>query len=522
MKRTFGHEDAGAATPESLDTIIKNHDIQIFLDSQLKRYLVGPKGTGKTLLLLRKAIDQRKQGDGLCIPSTPGNPVDRLVAAEHVGLKFNYQISDASEASLAWSSVWKHAIFCSILHHVRDEILQVATDAVEAKTVEEQWTKELLTGRGEDLRRFLDSVLSNFSFVPLGPFHYFTELSAKLDTSGHKMLGQVRKEVRHMSGLLHSIRRPVYVFLDNLDDYYELQPALWMSSMYGQLRAVREITLAHKNIHVFTSIRQDVYEQFEDEMKLQYFDYVAHLKYSKDELLKIFESHIAELENDLLVRPEKRADDPWEAFFGDAVIIRNAFADIDEDIKDYIHRHTLGRPRDIIHMGTILLANSPAKAFSENDVKNAVQVASKDIAKQYLREIWPLVEDFDIGKFITNFVYSDILDQELIDQGVLDFLTHLESSGIDVPKSDCCITKPFETLFELGLLGFIRELPDSDRCLQQFRIPGQGLSQATDRALPESRFYLVHPIIHHLLPAKHSKSRMRIGNQLSVDCEVVA
>ena len=63
MRRSFGHEDAGLATPETLNNIVKNFTIRAFLETNDKRYLVGPKGSGKSLLLLRKAIDQRKKGD---------------------------------------------------------------------------------------------------------------------------------------------------------------------------------------------------------------------------------------------------------------------------------------------------------------------------------------------------------------------------------------------------------------------------------------------------------------------------
>ena len=90
--------------------------------------------------------------------------------------------------------------------------------------------------------------------------------------------------------------------------------------MYGQFRAVREIGLVHRNIHVFTSIRQDVYKQFSDEMRLQYFDYVTKLEYSKEELLKIFESRVQNLDDDLLKLPGKKNSHPWQAFFGESEI----------------------------------------------------------------------------------------------------------------------------------------------------------------------------------------------------------
>src|SRR5262252_7469868 len=113
MKRSFGHEDAGLATAETLGTIVTNFNIRRFLESTDKRYLVGPKGSGKTLLLLRKAIDQRQKGDAICIPSEPDLPVDRLTASEHVGRRFNYAVAAKTDNELAWASVWKHSIFRS-------------------------------------------------------------------------------------------------------------------------------------------------------------------------------------------------------------------------------------------------------------------------------------------------------------------------------------------------------------------------------------------------------------------------
>ena len=72
------------------------------------------------------------------------------------------------------------------------------------------------------------------------------------------------EELQLLESLLQLMRREVNVFLDNLDDYYERDPDLWFNSMYGQFRAVRELSLAHRHIHLFTSIRQDVYVQFSD------------------------------------------------------------------------------------------------------------------------------------------------------------------------------------------------------------------------------------------------------------------
>jgi len=85
MARNFGHEDAGLATPETLSAIVENFAIRTFLETSSKRYLVGPKGSGKTLVLLRKAIDERRRGDSLCIPSDPDLPASQQGSHEVLG-----------------------------------------------------------------------------------------------------------------------------------------------------------------------------------------------------------------------------------------------------------------------------------------------------------------------------------------------------------------------------------------------------------------------------------------------------
>ncbi|MES9971922.1 MAG: hypothetical protein ABW092_17950, partial [Candidatus Thiodiazotropha sp.] len=373
--------------------------------------------------------------------------------------------------------------------------------------------------RDEEFRILLDKILSSYSPIPLGPFHYFTELGHRLDVSGHKMLSQVRSECQKMNVYLSLVRRPIYVFLDNLDDYYEREPALWVNSMYGQLRAVREVSLSHKNIHLFTSIRQDVFEQFNDEMRLQYYDYVAHLKYTKSELLNIFATHITELADDLLVDSSKRNADPWHAFFGDAELIHNKNADTHEHACDYIYRHTLGRPRDIVHIGTILLKYRTDNGFSPDDIRNAVRAAQTDISLQYLKEVEPLTGDFSISDFLSNHVHAYMLDKDDIESSVLDFFVQLEEQGVNVPEYVCSLNTPFETLYDLGLLGYVQEVPGTDRRIQQFRRPGQGLSQSNKRSLPESPYYFIHPVLHHLLPATAEKAKFVIGHELDVECE---
>jgi hypothetical protein len=158
--------------------------------------------------------------------------------------------------------------------------------------------------------------------------------------------------------------------------------------MYGQFRAVRELSLAHRHIHLFTSIRQDVYVQFSDELRLQYYDYVSQLRYDKAELLQIFVAAMSQLDSDLLRYPQLQKSDPWRSFFGDIAVVPNAWVGQDEQISDYLYRHTLGRPRDMIHMGTVLLEYRPRRGFDIASIRKAVSQRSVTLPNS----IWPRFE----------------------------------------------------------------------------------------------------------------------------------
>ena len=516
MKRSFGHEDAALATPESLGTIVKNHNIRTFLETNDKRYLVGPKGSGKSLLLLRKAIDQRNKRDSVCIPSDSNNPVDRLAAAQHVGKRFNHMVSDekTSDAHLAWASVWKHSIYRSVVDHLR-QLLLGGLDDQHATLVDRYDVSEAELSRIKAMRKAIDNYVSGFGAFPKGPYYYYTELGDRLDTGRYRDIHEVSRQNQELQNIASMISLPIYVFLDNLDDYYSNEPELWFNSMYGQFRAVREIGIIHRHIHVFTSIRQDIYNQFLDEMSLQYFDYVATLKYTQSEILAVFESRIKDLDNDLLMEPGLRKSNPWRAFFGEAVEIRNDAVGVGEDVRQYIFRHTLGRPRDIIHMGAVLLDHRPELGFEEASVREAVHIAQGHIANQYLAEVRPLLDQrFDIEDFIRSYVDRGILTPANIRDITDEFLLGRPSTVDLDAASD--LTRPFETLFSLGLLGYARRKPNSNSYDQHFLAPGQALDEPENRALPNSDLFFLHPILTDWIPHSSPENEVVVGQGLSI------
>ncbi len=509
MARDFGHEDAGRASAESLSDIVRNRVIDRFLREDDRLYVVGPKGTGKTLLLKRKAIDQRRLRTTLCIPSEPALPVDRLTASAHLGTALNRAISDEGENHVAWTAIWKHSILSSVLHHLTERIVATVSDNAQ-RGPQRAWVDEReyskLQGAREDIRRLIGDATP----LPRRPFFYYTQLCAQLDAAPRRALRRVQGEVNDLHALMPLSAQAVYVFLDNLDDYYELEPGLWYRSMYGQFRAIREISLTHPNIHVFTSLRRDVYSQFSDEMILQYYDYVALLEYTKDEILKVFETRLRRLDEDLLVDPDRLQEDAWRAFFGECVTIRNDFIGVDENIRDYLYRHSLGRPRDMVHIGTVLLAERDDDAFKPATIRRAVARACETIIEQYMAETRPLTDPrVDLAEFMRKYVHSNILTRADAVATRQEFWkdngpTPVSPTGDEMPD-------PFSELHKIGLLGVVAKELGTNNLIQHFEPSGRGPSYAGTPGLPDSQLYFLHPALRHFLGPSENSSAMIVG-----------
>ena len=124
LLNSFGHEDAasasGAKLREALNHIVDNRAIRDFLADNNRCYVIGPKGSGKTLLLLKKALDTIQNPSVCVIPGDADLPVDRLTGHTHLGDRFARRVRDPSEATLAWSAVWENAILKAALYNLCD------------------------------------------------------------------------------------------------------------------------------------------------------------------------------------------------------------------------------------------------------------------------------------------------------------------------------------------------------------------------------------------------------------------
>jgi hypothetical protein len=186
---------------------------------------------------------------------------------------------------------------------------------------------------------------------------------------------------------------------------------------------------------------------------------------------------------------------------------------VQEDIGTYLYRHTLGRPRDIIHLGTVLLEKRPEEGFDSDSIREAVAEAEVGIAEQYLAEVRPLLDQrFSIKNLISNHVSSNVMTAEALAASQEAYIDGCD--GLIERDAASDMTVPFATLFELGLLGVAGPRTGRNDIVQSFRAPSRGLGHPDARKLPDSKLYFLHPILNYLLRPGRISERMIVGHHL--------
>ena len=316
--------------------------IENFLDANRddKFIVVGTKGFGKTLLLKAKRIRCQELGY-LCLPH------DALLD-KPVGNKiFSRELLGIYEADIEpWSRVWITSIACAVLKNsgLPDDARRVAT-----------FQSRLL--RNTQLRSVFDHFVVLLDYSPRDVHRCAQETNTVLIP------------------LLRALKRPVAVFIDSVDEYFnkhihtpawrasfsgELSPDIWFLSQMSLVEVAYQLRRITKHLKVYASVRKEAFNRLaaSSPMVQQYRGSAIDASYSEASLKQIFANNVQRERKTNLVQPDKVGDDPIAAFLG-RTSTTHTFTGIEEDAFDYIERHTLLRPRDLMTVGQKLAAIEP-------------------------------------------------------------------------------------------------------------------------------------------------------------------
>ena len=456
---------------EDFDDTLLHHtpeiDSFLNLDRDDKFIVIGTKGFGKTLLLKAKRILYQRDGRAACLPL--GNLLDKPIGDKVFSKE---ALAFFAASSLPWSRLWLTAIAAATLKQLgRADGLRVSAK---------------LTGvmADERLHGVIDHFVRLLDFTP-------SELQrAGADTDGH-LLPRLR-----------AVNSPVAIFIDGVDEYFNkhiesratlpsvtgpLSPNVWYFAQLGLVEVAYQLRRITHHLKVFAAVRKEAYARLSTTvMSQQYRGSAVDIAYPVESLREIFVNNIRLEKSDRMVRPERLRADPIEAFLG-RTKISHVYTGDEEDAFDYICRHTLLRPRDLMTIGERLAALRPEERRHEQRVKEAVNVGATEIAREYLTEIAPYVGDLDLERFLGR-IPGHILTRE---EAEALFERHNADGAGDERHVLCA-------LYRVGLLGHLHHDWVRGDWVQRFLRPGEGTLEP-DGVLPRATRYLVHPVLSDVI-----------------------
>ncbi len=437
-------------------------------DRDDKFIVIGTKGFGKTLLLKAKRILYQREGRAACLPvgALLDKPIgDKIFSRELLAF---FVVSP-----LPWSKIWLTAIALATLKHI-DALRDVKVGPA------------LMSLIGDNqLHSVIDHFVRLLDYTP-------SELQrCGADTDGH------------LVPRLRAVNSPVAVFIDGVDEYFnkhvegltnhpsvtgELSPNVWHFAQLGLVEVAYQLRRINHHVKVFAAVRKEAYARLTKTtvMSQQYRGSAVDIAYSPQSLRDIFINNVRLVKSDMMVKPDRLRTDPLEAFLG-RTTVTDAYTREEEECFEFVCRHTLLRPRDLMTVGERLAALRPDERRSELRLKEVVHQAAAEIAHEYLAEIAPHVGDLELDRLLRRLP-GNVLTREEVESL---FLEHSLETGGEEKHVFCA-------LYRVGLLGYVHHDRIRGEWAQRFLRPGEATLEPGGM-LPLAKHYLVHPVLSDVI-----------------------
>ena len=283
------------------------------------------------------------------------------------------------------------------------------------------------------------------SSYPVSPFDALKRL-----INSDREFQQARRshDLTTLMSYYRQIRRPVAVFVDTIDEYFEgyvdsgdpheadasylhrnKDSRIWIVGQLGICRAIRELIGVNPHVKIFVSIRKEAFNSLDyyDRNAINISSLVVQLHYSGEDLSRIFDKNIEAMQRDDLAQPREAM--PIARFIGASnAMIVNPITKKSEVFYDFVLRHSLYRPRDLMLIGG-KIAQIPAGLRTQGRLRAAVDQAAGEIFWHYLAEMRGLTEVPDRSLF--GLIPSNVLDRSALKRIAETYVARLKEKGLD-------------------------------------------------------------------------------------------
>ena len=461
-------------------------------NDSMVRVIVGKLGAGKTVYLRRLQDFQSRQDSVYADVPQQGLPKTEVV------VKACQWFSDRVLVE-KWMQIWERAIMRSLASHLlcRPELRQQLRDE-QADEIEHAYARLL-----DDFRR-PRSIYSQVRDI-INQRHTAHQLSAYLDDP-------LWDDLEDLLGDVVGQCKPIYFYLDALDEEFSHAPMYWLKCQEGLFYQVMRLLRDHKlggRLHIVICIRDIVMSSvYRSEHAPRYYNepHIRVLTWDRGSLLYLLQRKLQRLEESLLMRRSANGEvtiRDWLGINGDW-----PGPDGSGTVEDYLLSHTRLIPRDIISLGNELseevlrqkhtghkglppaalddVVGRCAKRFGDSQLAQcANQVSSdmmpKDAARHNYSEVFTGTQAYirDVQEDIRRFVR--LIGVDRFPQGDLDAMQDIANPHFGKA------TDLASVLWQNGMLGYINEAGQrrfySLGDVEDFHFP------------PEVDTYVLHPCL---------------------------
>lgn len=439
--------------------LLRNESIDRYLSTNHRDkylFLVGPKGIGKTFLLNYKSYLLRLQHNDEIKFSPPNELSENLMI---FFAQFSKDEITKFQSSDIWENIWKYALL-----------------SVSCKTY------------GIEIEEFLELPENDFSKVSNVLSFLLSDrknLSKTLNSGMPKLIAKAGTIKSGIAIFLDGIDIAVDCFVDekfyDYETYQDKPLKVWTNIHVGIAKSIYDISKLNSHIKIHTTLRSEAFKLIPGGQGMNLDGFAIHLNYSGNELKEIFNNNIKLTNERKLVNPD--GHDCIEKFLGYNLMPHPFVKNQTENPLDFILRHTLGRPREIVYLGNKLYFEKISKMDYKNtneqdrieDIRFFINEKSEDIISNYLKEIIPTFSEEYLIKFLKK-VQSNVFHYKILNKEEIDFL------GI---------------CYNVGLVGIITNKTSKNGEIvkvQHFKNAGDYVYH-NNNDFPKSEFYITHPIL---------------------------
>jgi hypothetical protein len=278
----------------------------------------------------------------------------------------------------------------------------------------------------------------------------------------------------------------------------------WILIQAGLIEAAWDAMNANAHVKVYASIRQEAFSNYESDIKTNLYGATTILQYSDQELQHLL---------DQLTKCYEGGKTFKELIQLDAV--RHTWRVRPEDSFQYLRRHTLGRPRDLVIVTSEI--SRKRKELTEGVYRTLVQETSGTmLGPNVFEEMRVFLDCLDNKperlRFFSLLPHNILTHAELVKIYYLFNYLDPDCTAFDHYSEKL---HPFWELYSAGLLGVVVQDQGRHQKGQKFKQPSD-MFHDSQVALPTVDFYLIHPALDWFIRKNRPKDDYHLFQHIVV------